>query len=92
MIIAGIFAAVLLVTSWLALVAAVIFWSVDSGASWPQAFVAMAVLNIAVGVGMMLWIRRLAADLLFPATLRTLRPGSAPEPSAGTRATTHPVP
>jgi uncharacterized membrane protein YqjE len=92
MIIAGIFAAVLLVTSWLALVAAAIFWWVDSGASWAQALVAMAVLNIAVGVAAMLWIRLLAADLLFSATLRTLRTASHPEPGAGMPATTQPVP
>jgi uncharacterized membrane protein YqjE len=93
MLIAGIFAAVLLVTSWLALIGAAMFWWVgSSGASWAQAFLTMAVVNVAVGIAAMLWIRRLAADLLFSATLRTLRPAVPPERATVTRATTQPAP
>jgi len=78
MIIAGIFAAVLVVTAWLALVAAVAYWWVDKGASWGQAFVAMAVINLIVAALIGYWLRKMLGELMFDATLRSLRPSGQP--------------
>jgi len=80
MVVAGIFTAVLVVTAWLALVAAIASLWVDHGATWPQAFVAMAVLNIVIAGLVVFWIRRLAGEMMFAATLRALKrspPGKA---------------
>ena len=83
MIIAGIFTAVLVVTAWLALVAAVTYWWVDKGgASWGQAFVAMAVINLIVAALIGYWIRKMLNELMFDATLRSLRRSSG-QPDEG---------
>jgi hypothetical protein len=72
-------AAVLLVTSWIALVAAAIVFAWGQGASWPIALAIAAVLNI-VGAGALAWFTlTLAKELPFTALLRQLR-GREPEP------------
>jgi len=72
-------AAVLLVTSWIALVAAAIVFAWGHGASWPIALAVAAVLNI-VGAGALAWFTlTLAKELPFTALLRQLR-GREPEP------------
>lgn len=80
MVIAGIFTAVLAITAWLALVAAIASWWVDHGASWPQAFIAMAVLNLVIAGAVVFWIRQLAAAMMFSATLRALKKSSPGKP------------
>jgi uncharacterized membrane protein YqjE len=75
MVFAGVMAAVLLVTAWLALVASAMFWIVASDLPWAQAFLAVGLLHAAISVALIAWIRRLGADAMFSATLRQLRPG-----------------
>ena len=74
MIFAGVVAAVLVVTGWLALVASAMFWVVAGDASWAQAFLAVGLLHAAISIALIGWIRRLAAEVMFAATLRQLRP------------------
>ena len=74
-ILAGVVAAVLLVTAWLAFVASAMFWIVAADAPWAQAFLAVGLLHAAISVALIAWIRRLGADAMFSATLRQLRPG-----------------
>jgi uncharacterized membrane protein YqjE len=74
MVFAGVVAAVLLVTGWLALVASAMFWVVAADAPWAQAFLAVGLLHAAISVALIAWIRRLAGDAMFSATLRQLRP------------------
>jgi Putative Actinobacterial Holin-X, holin superfamily III len=72
-------AAVLIVTSWMGLVAAGIVFAWGHGASWPVALAVAAVLNI-VAAGVLAWFMlKLAKELPFTALLRQLR-GDAPEP------------
>ena len=72
-------AAVLMVTSWIALVAAAIVFAWGHGASWPIALAIAAVLNI-VAAGALAWFTlTLAKELPFTALLRQLR-GRDPEP------------
>ena len=71
---AGVVAAVLLVTGWLALVASAMFWVVAADAPWARAFLAVGLVHAVISVALIVWIRRLAADAMFSATLRQLRP------------------
>ena len=41
---------------------------------WARAFLAVGLLHAAITVALIVWIRRLAADAMFSATLRQLRP------------------
>jgi uncharacterized membrane protein YqjE len=74
MVFAGVVAAVLIVTGWLALVASVMFWVVAADASWAPAFLAVGLLHAAISVALIAWIRRLAAEAMFSVTLRQLQP------------------
>jgi hypothetical protein len=72
-------AAVLVVTSWMGLVAAGIVLAWGHGASWPIALAIAAVLNI-IAAGALAWFMlKLAKELPFTALLRQLR-GRDPEP------------
>lgn len=72
-------AAVLIVTSWMGLVAASIVFAWGHGASWPLALAVAAVLNL-VAAALLGWFTfRLAKELPFTALLRQLR-GEPPEP------------
>jgi hypothetical protein len=76
----GIMAAILLVTSWLALVGAGVLAVTNAGAaSLPGALVIAALLNIAVAAVMVWLIKRWDAQLLFVATLRRLREPDQPD-------------
>jgi hypothetical protein len=52
-------------------------WIVAADAPWAQAFLAVGLLHAAISVALIAWIRRLAADAMFAATLRQLRPGDS---------------
>jgi len=82
MIALGIMTALLLVTGWLALVASVVAWAVDQGASWPAALFVAALVSVAAAVGAALWIKHLGSRVMFALTLRWLRttPESADQP------------
>ena len=71
-------AAVLVVTTWMALVAAGVVLMLGQGASWVTALAVAAVLNV-VGAGALAWwMLALIKELPFTALLRQLR-GDAPQ-------------
>jgi hypothetical protein len=72
-------AAVLIVTSWLGLVAAAIVFAWGHGASWPIALAIAAVVNVAAAALLAWFTLKLAKELPFTALLRQLR-GRDPEP------------
>src|SRR4051794_11601455 len=74
MIALGIVAALLLITGWLALVASLVAWAVDQGASWPAALFVAALVSVAAAVGAALWIKHLGSRVMFALTLRWLHP------------------
>lgn len=76
---AGLVAAVLLATAWLALVVAVVVALTDDGTSWGAALALAALANVAVAAGLGLWIKGRVRELPFTATLRQLR-GEPPDP------------
>ncbi len=63
----------LVVTAWLALVAAGIVWVTDAGVGWAVAVACAALANVLLAAGVAWWLRSQARDLLFAATLRHLR-------------------
>lgn len=71
-------AAVLIVTTWMALVAGGVVFMLGHGASWVTALIVAAVLNL-VGAGLLgWWMLALIKELPFTALLRQLR-GNAPQ-------------
>jgi hypothetical protein len=72
-------AAVLIVTSWMGLVAAGIVFAWGQGASWPVALGIAALLNLVAAGGLAWFTLKLAKELPFTALLRQLR-GRDPEP------------
>jgi hypothetical protein len=72
-------AAVLIVTSWMGLVAAGIVFAWGRGASWPIALAIAALLNLAAAGLLGGFTLKLAKELPFTALLRQLR-GRDPEP------------
>ena len=83
MVFAAIVAAVLLVTGWLAFVAAAMFWIVADDAPWARAFLTAGLLHAAISIAIVLWIRNVARQSMFSATLRQLRSKQQPEGSGG---------
>jgi hypothetical protein len=77
---AGLVAAVLLSTAWLALVVAVVVALTGSGTSWGAALGGAAAANVLGAVALILWMRARMRELPFSATLRQLR-GAAPKPA-----------
>jgi hypothetical protein len=69
----GMVAAILLVTAWLALVAAGIVWMLGTGASWVTALAVAAGLNVVIGALLALRMRNMFSEPPFAATLRQLR-------------------
>jgi hypothetical protein len=75
-------AAVLIVTTWMALVAGGVVFMLGHGASWVTALIVAAVVNL-VGAGLLgWWMFALIKELPFTALLRQLR-GRAPHDPAG---------
>lgn len=72
-------AAVLIVTSWIGLVAAGIVFAWGRGASWPVALGIACVLNLVAAAALAWFTFKLAKELPFTALLRQLR-GQEPEP------------
>jgi hypothetical protein len=69
----GLVVAVLVVTAWLALVAAGIVWMLGEGMSWIAALAIAAGLNIAAGAALVFWAKSMAVEMPFTALLRQLR-------------------
>jgi hypothetical protein len=86
MLAAGVAASVLAVTAWLALVVAAVVALTDDGTSWGAVLALAAAANVAIAVGLGLWIKRRAHHLPFAATLRQLR-GDDPPGRGATEAT-----
>ena len=83
MIIAGIVISILVISAWMALVAAAIAFAVGQGANWAVAILIAAFVNLAVAAGLAFWAKSQIPDLLFAATVRQLRkdvPESDDEP------------
>jgi hypothetical protein len=71
-------ASVLIVTTWMGLVAAAVVFMLGQGASWVTALIVAAVVNLA-GAGVLAWwMFALIKELPFTALLRQLR-GNAPQ-------------
>jgi hypothetical protein len=73
MLCSGVVAASLLVTAWLALVAAGIVWMLGSGASWVTALAVAAALNVVAAAVIAFRMRNIFSEPPFAATLRQLR-------------------
>jgi uncharacterized membrane protein YqjE len=73
MVAAGIIISILVVSAWMALVAAAVVWAVGAGANWGIAILIAALVNIGIAVGLAFWAKSQVPDLLFAATLRQLR-------------------
>ncbi len=71
-------AAVLIVTSWMGLVAAAVVFMLGHGASWVTALIVAAVVNLAGAGALAWWMFALIKELPFTALLRQLR-GNAPQ-------------
>ena len=71
-------AAVLIVTTWMGLVAAAVVFMLGQGASWVTALIVAAVVNLAGAGGLAWWMFALIKELPFTALLRQLR-GNAPQ-------------
>jgi len=80
---AGLVVAVLVVTAWLALVTGGIVWLLGSGASWPAALGAAALVNVVAAVALALWMRGFFRALPFAATLRQLKGDPPPAGPTG---------
>jgi hypothetical protein len=74
----GVVAAILLVTAWLALVAAGIVWLLGTGTSWVMALGIAAGVNVVVALALALWMKGLFREPPFAATLRQLRGEDSP--------------
>lgn len=72
MVACGAIAAILAVTAWLSLVAAVAVWAVSYGISWTAALIAIALVNL-VAAALAIWLSMsMSRDLLFSATRRQI--------------------
>ena len=71
-------AAVLIVTTWMGLVAAAVVFMLGQGASWVTALVVAAVVNLAGAGALAWWMFALIKELPFTALLRQQR-GNAPQ-------------
>jgi hypothetical protein len=71
-------AGLLVVTAWMALVAAGIVAMMGQGASWITALAIAALINLGGAAALAWWMRRLVVEMPFTALLRQLR-GEAPE-------------
>ena len=75
--------AVLVVSAWMGLLAALIIWASSAGVSWAVAIAVAALVNIGAAAALVWWGRHLVAELPFTALLRQLRGEPAPgEPHA----------
>src|SRR5204863_6200085 len=72
--------AVLVVSAWMGLLAALIMLAASQGFSWIGAVSTAAILNLVFAAGLAWWMRHLVAELPFTALLRQLRGEHAPEP------------
>jgi len=72
--------AVLVVSAWMGLLAALIMLASSHSISWVAAVSSAAILNLIFAAAVALWMRQLVADLPFTALLRQLRGETPPPP------------
>lgn len=72
--------AVLVITAWMGLVAALILWLSNEVVPWGWAIVIAATLNLVAAGGLVGWMRHLMKALPFTALLRQLRGEDPPAP------------
>lgn len=80
---AGLGAAVLLVTAWMALIAALAVWMWGEGLGWPAALAIAAAINIGGAVALAAWMKGMAREMPFTALLRQLRGGAPVQAATG---------
>jgi uncharacterized membrane protein YqjE len=78
--------AVLIVTAWMGLLAALIAWLFDRGVSWPLMLGLTAFMNLAAAAAIAWWMRHLVHELPFTALLRQLHGEPAPAEPGDTAA------
>lgn len=74
MVACGAVAAILVVTAWLGLMAALALWAVSLGIPWVTAVMVISLANLVAAAIMTSVCIRMSRDLLFPATRRQLEP------------------
>ncbi len=79
----GIVAAILVVTAWMGLVAALVLWLVTRELSVWIAILIGVLVNLAAAGGLVFAIKSRTTALRFPATVRALKPGSREQHGAG---------
>lgn len=79
----GIVAAILLVTAWMGLVAALVLWLATLDLSVWLAVLIGVVVNLAAAGGLVFAIKARTTALRFPATVRALKPGPPKQHSGG---------
>ena len=77
MIAAGVMIAVLVISAWLGLMAALILWLSSLGVAVALGLTLATGANLLAAVGLVGLVRRQSHNLRFPATLRSLRPSPA---------------
>jgi uncharacterized membrane protein YqjE len=70
---AGLVAALLVVTAWIALVGSAVAWAAGEGTPWWVGLVVAAVGNLVFAAALAWWIRSKLPNLMFAATLRQLK-------------------
>lgn len=70
---AGLVAALLVVTAWIALVGSAVVWAAGEGTPWWIGLVVAAIGNLVVAAALGLWIRGKLPNLMFAATVRQLK-------------------
>lgn len=73
MVVAAVVISILWVSAWLALLAGAIVWATSAGVPWAGALAIAAIINVAVGAALAVWMRKQVGELLFSATLRQIR-------------------
>ena len=73
MVAGGIFAALLIVTAWIGLMAGLALWIISLGVSAVAAVVGLALANLLGGCAILSWCMSRTGDLALPATRRQLR-------------------
>lgn len=73
--------ALLAVTAWLGLVAAIVVMTVRAGAGWPAALLGAAALNALLCMALAIYVRRLLRTVGFDATRQSLAPASQNPPT-----------
>ena len=82
MIVSAVMVAVLLISAWLGLMVAAVFWFVENGIAASSATLLAVAFNLLLALFLFGVIRRKSCNLQFPATLRRLQP-LPPKPHTG---------